>query len=248
MIQNRGPLRASHFLSLFTVVPHPREFFCRYPSCSRDGVFDFVVFCLVFVVVSEADLAEVVVNSRANAKKNPHAQLSGDFTVEQLLAEPETVSPLRKHDCCPISDGAAAMIICTVEKAKAMGKPYAVIKGIDHRIETHHVTLRDLSRSPSVEIAAEKAGVHDAPVDVAEIYAPFSHQEIIVKRALGLDDSVAINPSGGVLAGHLFMASGLSRVGEVAKRIIAGEYKRGVAHATSGPCLQQNMITVLEGM
>lgn len=198
--------------------------------------------------VNEADLAEVVVNSRANAKNNPHAQLSGDFTVDQLLAEPETVSPLRKHDCCPISDGAAAMIICTVEKAKAMGKPYAVIKGIDHRIETHHVTLRDLSRSPSVEIAAEKAGVHDAPVDVAEIYAPFSHQEIIVKRALGLDDSVAINPSGGVLAGHLFMASGLSRVGEVAKRIIAGEYKRGVAHATSGPCLQQNMILVLEGM
>ena len=44
-------------------------------------------------------------------------------------------------------------------------------------------------------------------------------------------------PQGGVLAGHLFMASGLSRVGEVAKRIIAGEYKRGVAHATSGPLL-----------
>lgn len=196
---------------------------------------------------SEADMAEVVVRSRANAKNNPHSQLSGDHTVEQLLAEPKTVSPLRKHDCCPVSDGASAMVICTIEKAKELGKPYAVIKGIDHRIETHHVTLRDLKRSPSCEIAAEKAGVHNGKVDVAEIYAPFSHQEIIVKRALGLDDDVEINPSGGVLAGHLLMASGLSRIGEVAKRIISGECKRGVAHATSGPCLQQNMVLVLEG-
>lgn len=196
---------------------------------------------------TEADFAEVVSKSRANAKANPHAQLSGDHSVDELLAEPEMVSPLRMHDCCPISDGAAAMIICSVEKAKELGKPYAVIKGIDHRIETHHVTLRDLKRSPSVEIAAEKAGVQDGPVEVAEIYAPFSHQEIIVKRALGLDDNVDINPSGGVLAGHMFMAAGLSRVGEVAQRIIKGDYKRGVAHATSGPCLQQNMVVVLEG-
>lgn len=197
--------------------------------------------------ITEADMAEVVADSRAKAKTNPHAQLSGDHTIAQLLAEPKYVAPLRKHDCCPVSDGASAMIICTVEKAKALGKPYAVIKGIDHRIETHHVTLRDLKRSSSIEIAAEKAGVHDGPIDIAEIYAPFSHQQIIVKRALGLDDNVDINPSGGVLAGHLLMASGLSRIGEVAKRIISGEYKRGVAHATSGPCLQQNMVLVLEG-
>ena len=57
-------------------------------------------------------MAEVVVRSRANAKNNPHAQLSGDYTVEQLLAEPTTFSPLRMHDCCPISDGASAMVIC----------------------------------------------------------------------------------------------------------------------------------------
>ena len=55
------------------------------------------------------------------------------------------------------------------------------------------------------------------------------------------------NPSGGVLAGNLMMASGLSRIGEVAQRIIFGEHRRGVAHATSGPCLQHNLVTVLEG-
>lgn len=197
--------------------------------------------------ITEADMAEVVVNSRSKAKSNPHAQLSGDFTVEQLLAEPTYLSPLRRHDCCPISDGASAMVICTVEKAKELGKPYAVIKGIDHRIDTHHLGLRDITRSPSTKLAGEKAGVGDAPIEVAEIYSTFSHQEIIIKRELGLDDSVDINPSGGVLAGNLMMASGLSRIGEVAKRLISGEYKRGVAHITSGPCLQQNMVLVIEG-
>ena len=196
--------------------------------------------------LTEADMADVVSRSRANAKSNPHAQLSGDYSAEELLAEPTFVSPLRKHDCCPISDGASAMVICTVEKAKELGKPYAVIKGIDHRIETHHLGLRDLTVSTSTETAGEKAGIKDAPVEVAELYTPFSHQEVILKKALGLDDSVDINPSGGVLAGHLMMASGLSRIGEVAQRIINGEYKRGVAHATSGPCLQQNLVTVLE--
>ncbi|HAN29813.1 MAG TPA: lipid-transfer protein, partial [Haliea salexigens] len=55
--------------------------------------------------------------------------------------------------------------------------------------------------------AAAAAGVHEAALDVAEIYAPFSHQEIILTRALGLDEATAVNPSGGVLAGNLMMAS-----------------------------------------
>ncbi len=196
--------------------------------------------------ISELDMAEVVSRSRNNALSNPHAQLKGDDDAASLLAEPMYMSPLRRHDCCPISDGACAMIICTVEKAEEWGKPYAVIKGIDHRIETHHIGSRDLSRSVSTEIAGEAAGVNNGAVDVAELYAPFSHQEIILKRALGLSDDTVINPSGGVLAGNVMMASGLSRIGEVAMRIIRGEAKRGVAHATSGPCLQQNLVTVLE--
>lgn len=197
-------------------------------------------------LITEAEMAEVVARSRQNAANNPHAQLKGDVSVDELLAEPEYESPLRRHDCCPISDGACAMIICTVEKAKEWGKPYAVIKGIDHRIETHHIGSRDLTQSISTKQAAEAAGVAQGPVDIAELYAPFSHQEIILRRALNLSDDTNVNPSGGVLAGNVMMASGLSRIGEVAMRLINGEGKRGVAHATSGPCLQQNLVTVLE--
>ncbi len=198
-------------------------------------------------LLTEADMASVVARSRANARaNNPHAQLAGDVTVEELLAEAPWVAPLRKHDCCPISDGASAMVICTLEKAQTWGVPYAVIRGIDHRMESHNIGARDLTQSPSTALAADKAGVGAGPVEVAELYAPFSHQESILTRALGLDDSTVVNPSGGVLAGNLMMASGLSRVGEIARRIMQGEIRRGVAHATSGPCLQHNLVAVLE--
>ena len=196
--------------------------------------------------ISERDMAEVVSRSRRNARDNPHAQLSGDISADDVLAEETYVSPLRKADICPVSDGASAMIICTPEKARAWGVPYALITGIDHRIETHNLGMRDLTDSVSTRLAAEGARVNEGAVDVAELYAPFSHQEIILTRALGLDGNTSINPSGGVLAGNLMMASGLSRIGEVFNRIIAGEAQRGVAHATSGPCLQHNLVTVLE--
>lgn len=197
-------------------------------------------------LVSERDMAEVVARSRNNALNNPHAQLAGEVSVDDVLAEDTYVSPLRKADCCPVSDGASAMIIATVEKAEEWGKPYAVISGIDHRIETHNLGMRDLTDSLSTRQAAEGAGMGQGRVDVAELYAPFSHQEIILTRALGLGEETSINPSGGVLAGNMMMASGLSRVGEVFDRIVSGEAERGIAHATSGPCLQHNLVTVLE--
>ena len=197
-------------------------------------------------LASERDMAEVVARSRRNALDNPHARLSGAVSVDELLAEDLFVSPLRRADCAPVADGAAAMIICTVEKAREWGVPYALLSGIDHRIETHNLGMRDLTDSVSTRLAARAAGVEEGPVEVAELYAPFSHQEIILSRALELGEDTRVNPSGGVLAGNLMMASGLSRVGEVFRRIAAGEIRRGVAHATSGPCLQHNLVAVLE--
>jgi acetyl-CoA acetyltransferase len=201
--------------------------------------------------LTEKQMADVVVKSRKNAKSNPNAQLKGDYTVEQLLAEPTLSSPLRKHDCPPITDGASALIIATRDVAEKVlagtGKRPVYITGIDHRIESHQLGTRDLTSSMSTRIAGEHAGVGKGKVDIAELHAPFSHQEILLKEALGLDDSTAINPSGGPLAGNIFMSAGLDRIGEVAMRIMKGEANRGVAHATSGACLQQNLVAVLEG-
>jgi acetyl-CoA acetyltransferase len=120
------------------------------------------------------------------------------------------------------------------------------LRGIDHRIDSHQFGSRDLTRAPSISIAAEKAGA-TGHFDIAELHAPFTHQERIVTNALGLGSDVDINPSGGPLAANPMMGAGLLRLGEVANRIMAGTADRGVATATSGHCLQQNLVAVLEG-
>jgi acetyl-CoA acetyltransferase len=195
---------------------------------------------------TEEEMAEVAARSRRSAMANPNAQVTGDHTAAELLSQPYLVSPLRKHDCPPISDGAAAVVLAAGDLARSVcGRP-AWIRGIDHRVEPHGLGVRDLSSSPSTRQAGERAGVNGA-VDVAELHAPFSHQEPILREALGLTGDVAVNPSGGALAANVMMAAGLTRIGEAATCIIDGDAGRGVAHATSGPCLQQNLVCLLEG-
>jgi acetyl-CoA acetyltransferase len=169
----------------------------------------------------------------------------GDTPAESLLASPYTVAPLRAHDGPPVTDGAACVILATGDRARALTKRPAWIRGIEHRVESQGLGLRDLTRSVSTELAAKASGALDAKPQVAEIYAPYSHQEILVARALGLGDEVIVNPSGGALASHPYMSAGLVRLGEAARRVMDGTAKRAVAHATSGPCLQQNLVCVL---
>ena len=196
---------------------------------------------------SEREMAEVVVRSRRDAKSNPFAQLVGDFEAEKLLAEPYLVSPLRVHDCPPISDGAAAMVIAAGDLARRVCERPAWIRGIDHRIEPHQPGVRDLAGSPSAKLAAENAGAGNGPLDLAELHAPFSHQELVLRDALGLAAGVRLNPSGGALAANPLMVAGLARIGEAATAISQGRASRALAHATSGPCLQQNLVCMLEG-
>ncbi|MDQ2648805.1 MAG: thiolase domain-containing protein [Actinomycetota bacterium] len=196
---------------------------------------------------TEADFAEVATRSRRNALGNPNAQLAWDRSVEEHLAEEPIVDPLRKSDCPPITDGASAMIIAAGDRARELCDRPAWIRGIDHRIEPMALGVRDLTSSASTRLAGEKAGAIGIDVDVAELHAPFSHHELILRDALGLADHGNVNPSGGALSANPVMVAGLTRIGEVAQRIIDGDATRGIAHATSGPCLQQNLVTVLEG-
>jgi acetyl-CoA acetyltransferase len=197
--------------------------------------------------VTVEQMAEVAARSRRSAMDNPNAQLAWDRGVDELMKEPETVSPLRRHDCPPITDGVAAVVLAADGAARDRVERPAWIRGIDHRVESMHLGLRDITESPSTRLAGEKAGVAGGDVDVAELHAPFTHQELILRSALGLDDHGNVNPSGGALAANPMLTAGLVRIGEVADRILSGEAGRGVAHATSGPCLQQNLVCVLEG-
>jgi acetyl-CoA acetyltransferase len=217
-------------------------------------------------ICDERDMAQVAARSihRRTQKDTERRSESGargadEFAITAMLERPTIASPLRKHDCAPISDGAAAVVLAAGDLARRVCKRPAWIRGIDHRIEAHALGARDLTASASTALAGERAGVHArGPVDVAELHAPFSHQEILLRRALGLDEEMLlrralgldgetrINPSGGALAANPMMSAGLIRIGEAAQRIIDGEASRAVAHATSGPCLQQNLVCVLE--
>ena len=131
-----------------------------------------------------------------------------------LLAEPLFCDPLRRHDCAPVSDGAAAIVLAAGDRARSVADRPAWITGFQHRTDAQALGVRDLTRSPSAAAAGEAAGVEG--VDTAEVYAPFSHQEPILRRELGLDESVTVNPSGGPLCGNPMFSAGLVRIGEAA--------------------------------
>ena len=121
----------------------------------------------------------------------------------------------------------------------------AWITGLTHAIDPMHLGTRDLTRSASTAAAAR--GVDLSGLDLAELHAPFSHQELILRNELGLADDVRINPSGGALTGNPMFSGGGIRVGEAAQRVWAGDSDKALAHATSGPALQQNLLCTLEG-
>ena len=201
---------------------------------------------------TEKDMAEVAARSRAAAVGNPRAQLSGEVAVSELLGRPYVAEPLRAHDCAPVGDGAAVVIIAAAERARELCARPAWITGFAHRIDSGSLGARDLLAAPSATAAARAAGVGSAqatvaPVDVAELHAPFTHQEILLREALGLGDDVAVNPSGGALCGNPMFAAGLARIGLAAQAVMSGQAGRALGHATGGPALQQNLVCVMEG-
>ncbi len=193
---------------------------------------------------SEAEMADVAARNRAAAVANPRAQLSGEVSAEKLLGQPYVADPLRAHDCAPVGDGAAVVILASAERASELRQRPAWITGFEHRIDSAALGARDLTAAPSAADAARAAGA--TGVDTAELHAPFTHQEILLRGELGLGDDVRVNPSGGVLCGNPMFAAGLARIGWAAQEIMSGRAGRALAHATSGPALQQNLVCVME--
>jgi acetyl-CoA acetyltransferase len=128
--------------------------------------------------------------------------------------------------------------------------PPAWITSFWHRIESGSLGARDLLSVGLGRIGSP--GGSPGPVDVAELHAPFTHQEILLRRALALGgpgDSggpVEVNPTGGALCGNPMFAAGLARIGGAAEAIMSGRASRSLGHATSGPALQQNLVCVME--
>lgn len=138
-----------------------------------------------------------------------------------------------------VADGACAVVLAVGERARALTETPAWIRGVDHRIEPAALGVRDLADSPSARAAAAGAGAHD--VDAGWLHTPYPHQELLLREALGLDGRPVDTAAGPV------MVAGLERIAAAAAAVADGRARRVLAHATSGPCLQQNLVAVLEG-
>jgi len=208
---------------------------------------------------SREDLAHVAVKNHENALPNDRAQFQKEITVEDVLGAPMVSDPIGMYDACPISDGAAAVLLVSDEYAAEndVEAPVAITgtgQGGD-RMALHD---RDhLARTPAADAAAEEAyadaGVGPDDVDVAEVHDCFTIAEVLALESLGLydvgegmaaaregettaDGDVPVNLSGGLKAkGHPVGATGVSQVAEIAE-LLRGDHFNSeyVADATLG--------------
>ena len=125
--------------------------------------------------------------SRRNAAANPNAQLTeAGRASTRCWPRPTSRRRCAAHDLPPVSDGAAAVVLARGDRARQLARRPVWIRGLDHRIEAHQPGMRDLTTSASTALAARKAGYDGGPLDVVELAAAFSPQELILRDALGL--------------------------------------------------------------
>jgi acetyl-CoA acetyltransferase len=167
-------------------------------------------------------LGAVAVNARHNALANPNAQLRKPLTLDDYRASKPVVSPLRRDDCCLVSDGGAAVIVMSAARAKALGVPAPVpILGFGQGQTSWNVEQRpDLTSTmaaSSAHTAYEMAGLQPADIDVAQFYDCFTIVPIMTledygfckkggggafveHEGIGLDGKLPMNTSGGLIA------------------------------------------------
>jgi len=216
--------------------------------------------------VDDAALAEVTARNRNAGARNPDTQLRKATSAKELQATPWAVTPLREGYLPPIGETATCLVLAAEGKAEKLCDKPAWIHGVDHRIELQTIGARDLTRSASTKLAADKAfamaGLNSGrDADVAELGSTTPAEELILRDALGLPsglggngakDGPAVNPSGSPLCGNPLMNTGLLRLaegfrqlsGRAGERAVGGA-KRAVVHASAGHCLQQNIVWVL---
>ena len=161
------------------------------------------------------------------------------FDGSQGIAKnPVVADPLRLYDLCPASDGAAALVLSSVEIAKKMGRPYVVIAGFGQATDTHTLAERaDPTELKAVTLAAHKAfamaNLKPSDIDVAELHDAFTILEIAESERVGffkegaggdaassgktrLGGQIPINVSGGLKArGHPMGATGVAQIVEI---------------------------------
>jgi len=208
-------------------------------------------------------LAAVAVKNHANGALNPHAQFRNRITVPDVLDSIMVADPLHILDCSPVTDGAAAAILCPLDLAKKIAKKAPVrIAGVGHA--TDHLALyrrADLTRLPAVErsarIALEMAKRKPSDLHLVEVHDCFTIAEVCAIEEIGLvprgqggdaarsgltarDGRSPVNTSGGLKSkGHPVGATGVAQINEVVTQLRGEAGERQVRNARIG--LTQNM-------
>ncbi|MDG5775493.1 thiolase family protein [Haloarculaceae archaeon H-GB2-1] len=204
-------------------------------------------------------LARVAVKNHKNGVNNPHAQFQKEVDMETVLESPIVADPLRLYDFCPITDGSAALMFTTEEKAQELTDDYAIITGIAGATDTHVVHERD---DPTVmggvvesgKQAYEMADVGPDDVDVAELHDMFTILEFLQMEGLDfaeqgeawqvvqngeteMDGRLPVNTSGGLKSkGHPLGASGVAQGYEIYKQVVGEAGDRQVDAETGLAC------------
>jgi len=187
-------------------------------------------------------MALVSVQSHHYGAKNPNAQFQKEITVEKVLNGPMVTTPLQLLDCCPFSDGAAAVVLASEEVAKKLTDKPVYIAGTGQASSGHIASQykylpRLRAREISVKQAYDMAGVGPQDIDVCELHDCFSIASLIAAESLGFAEfgkagglwekgetriggKIPINISGGLKSkGHPIGATGVSQVYEVTRQL-----------------------------
>ncbi|TET69233.1 MAG: thiolase domain-containing protein [Candidatus Aminicenantes bacterium] len=207
-------------------------------------------------------LALVAVKNHLNGSKNPLAQYPFKITVDSVLNSVMVADPLRILDCSPITDGAAAVILCPIETARKMNKPVVKIIGSGHATDSIALSSRkDITWLEATYQAGKRAyamaNKKPKDIDILEVHDCFTIAEICVIEALGivekgkggeaaeneityLEGKIPVNTSGGLKAkGHPVGATGVAQVIEIVKQLRGEAGKRQVKDSRIG--MAQNM-------
>jgi acetyl-CoA C-acetyltransferase len=214
--------------------------------------------------VTARHLAMVAVKNQNNAMLNQWAHLHQPISLEGILDSPEAMTnnpwvaePIRFFDCCPVSDGGAAVILASREVAAATGRPMVRLAGIGQATDTLAVHEREeptdlLAVRRSAAKAYEMAGTGPDDVDVAELHDAFTILEIAESEEVGFFEKgtghiglengetaiggrIPINPSGGLKGkGHPVGATGVAQAYEIITQLRGEAGDRQVADARIG--------------
>ena len=214
--------------------------------------------------ITRKHLAQVSIKNQENGILNPYAHIQMKITMEGILTHPQAhinnpvvADPLHLYDCCPVSDGAAAVLLTSEEIANELKKPIVKIAGVGQATDTHTLQERsDPTDLKAVTLAAQKAfemsGIQPEDIDVAELHDAFTILEIAESEHVGffpkgegakavargdtrIGGKLPINPSGGLKArGHPVGATGVAQIVELVWQLRGEAGERQVQDASNG--------------